>query len=69
MIPPLEQHCVADQLEPRSEPEAVVSKHSLKAILRNVLCILNLVRVGFVVDISFDDEDVVDCALSASGYQ
>ena len=61
VIPPLEQHRVTDQLEPRSEPEAVVLEHGLEAVLRHILRILNLIRIGFVVDIRFDDEYIVDC--------
>ena len=60
VIPPFEQHRVANQLEPRSELQAVVLEHGLEGVLRHILCVLHLIRIGFVIDIGFDDEYIID---------
>ena len=60
LIPPLEQHRVANQLEPWSKLEAVVLEHGLEVVLRHILCVLHLIRIGFVIDVGFDDEYIID---------
>ena len=60
MIPPLEQHRVADQLEPRCKFQLTILEHGLQFVLRHITCVLHFVRIGFVVDVSLDNEYVVD---------
>lgn len=59
MAPPLEQHRVADQLEPGGELETRLLEHGLQLISRDVLGVPHLVRAGLQVDISLDEKDVV----------
>lgn len=58
--PPLEEHRVADELEPRSELQRRVLELLLQVFCRNVLCGLDLVLVGLQVDVGLDEEDVVN---------
>lgn len=60
MTPPLEEHGVADKFEPRREFEIGMSEHMLEFVGGNVFGITNLVRVGSEVDISLDEENVVN---------
>ena len=60
-LPPLEEHRVADELEPRGELQRRVVKELLELLGRDVLCGLNLVGAGVKVDIRLDKEDVVNC--------
>lgn len=60
MRPPLEEHRVANELEPGREFEARVLEHLLQLLRRDVLCGLHLVLVGVDVDVGLDEEDVVD---------
>lgn len=59
MAPPLEQHRVADQLEPGSERETRLLEHGLQLISRDVLGVPHLVRVWLQVNIGLDEKDVV----------
>ena len=62
MFPPLEEHSVADKLEPRGEPERGVMEQLLQSICSNVFSVLDFVRVRLEVDIGFDEENVIDCS-------
>jgi hypothetical protein len=59
--PPLKQHRVANELEPRGEFQAGVVELLLEDIGRNVLRGLDLVGVRVEIDVGLDEEDVVDC--------
>ena len=69
MVPPLKEHRVADELEPRCELEAWVLKLLLELFGRDVLGCLDLVRAGLQIDIGLDEENVVnwDTLASRSG--
>lgn len=60
MVPPLKEHRVADELEPRRELEAGVLKLLLELLGRDVLGRLDLVRAGRQVYIGLDEENVVN---------
>lgn len=62
--PPLKQHGVADELEPRGELQARVVELLLELFGRNVLGSLDLVGAGVEVNVGLDEEDVVDCVIS-----
>lgn len=64
VTPPLEERRLADELEPRSELEAVVFEHGLERVLCDILCRLDLIRVFFEVYISLNEENVIDYYLS-----
>ena len=61
MLPPLEQHRFADELEPRRELELRVLEQGLQLLGRDVFRVLNLVLVDVEVNVGLDEEDVVDC--------
>lgn len=61
VLPPLEEHRVADQFEPGGELEGGVGEELLQFIRRHVLNGLDLVLVDIEVDVSLDEEDIVDC--------
>lgn len=60
MVPPLKEHRVADELEPRRELEAGILELLLELLGRDVLGRLDLVRAGRQVDIGLDEENVVN---------
>lgn len=60
MLPPLEKHRVADELEPGRELQARVLELLLQLFSRHILCGAHLVLVGIQVDVGLDEEDVVD---------
>lgn len=60
MAPPLKQHSVADQFEPRSEFELGVGKHALEFFGGDVFGILDFVGVWYDIDVGLDEEDVVN---------
>ena len=62
MAPPLEEHCLADQLEPRCKLERLILKHGFQLILGDKSAVTDFVGVDVEIDISFDEEDVVNCA-------
>ena len=64
VAPPLEEHRLADQLEPRCELERFVLEHGLQLVLSNEGAIASLVGVDVEVDVSLDEQDVVHCILS-----
>ena len=59
MAPPLKQHSVANQFEPRREFELRVGEHALEFFRGHVLGILDFVGVGYEIDVGLDEEDVV----------
>lgn len=59
MTPPLEQHRVADELEPRCEFQARLFKHGLQLVGGNIAGIPDFVQVGVQVDVCLDEKDVV----------
>lgn len=61
MAPPLEQHRVADELEPRGELEVGLLEHLLQLIGGDVAGVADLVGVDLEVDVGLDEKDVVDC--------
>lgn len=60
MTPPLEQHRVANQLEPRCEGEVGLLEHGLQVLCRNVFGVPHLVRVGVQIDIRLNEQDIVN---------
>ena len=62
MLPPLEEHRVADELEPRRELERRVLELLLELLGRDVLRVPDLVGVDVQVDVRLDEQDVVDYA-------
>ena len=60
MLPPLEKHGLADELEPRGELQRRILKHLLELIGRHVLGGLDFVLVDVEVDVGLDEEDVID---------
>lgn len=61
VLPPLEEHRVADELEPGRELEARVLEQLLESVGGGVLRGLDLVLVGVEVDVGLDEENVIDC--------
>lgn len=55
VAPPLEEHCLADQLEPRCELERLVLEHGLQLVLSNEGAIASLVGVDVEVDVGLDE--------------
>ena len=64
MLPPLEKHRVADELEPRGECEFRVIELLLELLRRNVCGRLDFIQVDVKVDVRLDEEDVVDCTMT-----
>ena len=62
VLPPLEEHRVADELEPGGELEAGVLEQLLQLVSSEILCRLDLVHVGVKVNVGLDEENVVDYA-------
>lgn len=60
MVPPLVEHALADQLEPRRELERLVREHGFQVFLRYVAGVSDFVGTGVDIDVGFDEEDVVD---------
>jgi hypothetical protein len=60
VAPPLEEHCLADQFEPRCELERLVLEHGLQLVLGNERAVTDFVGVDVEVDIGLDEEDVVN---------
>ena len=61
MLPPLEEHGLADELEPRGKLQRGILKHLLELISRHVLGSLDFVLVDVEIDVGLDEEDVIDC--------
>jgi hypothetical protein len=60
MLPPFEQQGVTDKFEPRGKFQGRIVEHCLQSIGSNVSSVSDFVRIGFKVNICFDEEDVVD---------
>lgn len=60
MVPPLEEHCLADQLEPWCELERLVLEHGLQLVLGDKSAVSGFVGVDVEVDIGLDEKDVVN---------
>ena len=61
-LPPLEEHGLADELEPRGELERRVLEELLELVGIDVFGVANLVGAGVEVDLGLDEEDIVDCS-------
>lgn len=65
LTPPGEEKLLHDKLEPRRESCWVKLGHELLELFgRHVLCVADLVHVGFERDLGSDEEDVVDLVLA-----
>lgn len=60
MLPPFEEHRLANELEPRRELQSVVLEHRLQFLLRDVGSLLDLIGIDLEVDIGLDEENVID---------
>lgn len=58
--PPLKQHALANELEPRREQQRVVLEHGFELVFGDVLGGLYFVGVFFEIDVGLDKEDVID---------
>lgn len=61
MAPPLEEHSLADQLKPRCKLERFILKHGFQLLLSDKSAVTDFVGVDVKIDISPDEEDVVNC--------
>lgn len=59
-VPPLEEHALANELEPWGEEERVVFEHDLEVLLGDVFGGLDFVGVHVEVNVGLDEEDVVN---------
>lgn len=59
-LPPLKQHRVADELEPGSELQRGVLEELLEVLGADVLSSLDFVGAGVEIDVSLNEQDVVD---------
>jgi hypothetical protein len=64
VLPPLEQHGLADQLEPGRELQARILEERLQLPGRHILCRLDLVLVDVEINVGLDEEDIVDYKLA-----
>jgi len=64
VVPPLEQHALANELEPGCELVRLIPEHILELACGNVLRIAHLVRVDLEIDIGLNEQDVVDLVLT-----
>lgn len=62
VAPPLEQHGLADELEPGREFQVGLPEHLLELVGGDVFGVAHLVRVDVEIDIRLDEEDVVNCS-------
>lgn len=62
MAPPLEEHRVADQLEPRGKFQIGLVKHLLQLVGRDVSGVAHFVRVDVQISVGFNEKDIVDWA-------
>lgn len=60
VAPPLEQHRIANQLEPGSEFEARLGEHPLQFLGADIFRIADFVRVHVQIDICLNEEDIID---------
>jgi hypothetical protein len=64
MLPPLKEHRMTDELEPRRELQAGLLEHLFKLLCGNISRVANLVGVNLKVDIGLNEENVVNCGVS-----
>ncbi len=60
MVPPLEEHGLADEFEPRGELRGRVLEEGLEFVGSHVFGVLDLVLVDVEVDGSLDEQDIVN---------
>lgn len=60
VLPPVEEHGVADEFEPGGEFQFGVLEHLLEFLCRNILSIADLVRAHVQINIGLDEKDVID---------
>lgn len=65
--PPLEEHRLADELEPGRELQTGVFEELLELLSGDVLRVSHFVLVDVQIDVRLNEEDVVDC-LSRTVY-
>lgn len=58
--PPLKEHALANELEPRREEKRVVLEHCFEVIFSNVFGGLYFVGVLFEIDVGLDEKNVVN---------
>lgn len=61
MLPPLEEHGLANELEPGSELERRILEQPLQLLRLDILRGLDLVGVDVEVNVRLDEQNVVDC--------
>lgn len=61
MTPPLEQHGIADELEPWRELQLRPPKHLLQLVRGHVAGVSHFVGVDIEVNVRLDEEDIVHC--------
>ena len=61
VFPPLKQHRIANQLEPRSKLVLWIIKHLAEVVGGGIASRLDLVQIGLKVDVGLDEQNVVDC--------
>lgn len=64
--PPLKEHGLADELEPRGELERRVLEHFLELLGRNPTCVADFVQVGIDLGVGLDEKDVINWGISVS---
>lgn len=60
MVPPFEEHALADELEPWRELQRFILEHSLEVLLRDPARISYFIRVDVEINIGLDEQDVVN---------
>jgi hypothetical protein len=60
VTPPLEQHGIADQLEPRGELEIGLSKHLPEFVRSDISGILDFPGVQVEINVCLDEKDIVN---------
>lgn len=62
LAPPLEQHRIADEFEPRREDKPGLLEHLLQFLPGNVFRIAHFVGVDIEINIGLDKKDIIDCS-------
>lgn len=60
VVPPLKEHALTDELEPRRKGQRLVLEHGLELRFGNVFGVANFVGTGLEVDVCLDEEDIID---------
>jgi len=58
--PPLKEHALTDELEPRREQERVVLEHGFELVFGDVLGGLDFIGVLFEINVGLDEKDVIN---------